>query len=185
MTFLVASLTTGSANLARWILGLPRTFFNLLALVLFYIKIYFIAFILWHLLWLLSPKVKLCQRVFEKHQCIALTDSLSCEYKERTSKAAAGIKDRDFFFPEPRLVNLNQAVLLSHNFHPSFWSAFQIIYFSVFALRLGLYGHHTFNSKRHCSCPPQGCLNSSPPTHIFTTQFSPFPWFCLRFSFRT
>lgn len=181
MTFLLASLTTGSANFARWILGLPGTCFNLLALVLFYIKIYFIAFILWHLLWLLSPKVKLCQRVFEKHQCIALTDSLSCEYKETTSKAAAGIKDSDFFFfSEPRLVNLNQTVLLSHNFHPSFWSDFQIIYFRVFVLHLGSYGHHTFNSKRHYSCPPQGSLNSLPQYSNFHNTVFFIPLVILR-----
>lgn len=81
-----------------------------------------------------------------------------------------------FFLSKSRLVNLNQNnVLLSHHFHPSFWSTFQLIYFRVSVFNLGPYGHHTLHSERHYLCLPQDGLNSSPHTQISTTQFSPFP----------
>lgn len=115
-SFSLASLTTGSANLAGWILELPRTFFNPLALVLFYIKIYFISFILWHLLWLLSPEVKLCQKVFENTSVLPSLTHCHANKRRQLQRLLQVLRTVIFFFPESRLVNCNQNVFLSQTF---------------------------------------------------------------------
>lgn len=67
---------TGLANHVRQVLELPRTFFNLLALGLFYIKLYFILFFCDICFGYYLQKLNYVKR-FLKNELLALIASLS------------------------------------------------------------------------------------------------------------